>query len=102
VLVRHLLERRAELALLGALGMTGRRRVALLVAEGLVALGGGLLAAALAAVAPLAVLDPAGPPVNWGAILATIGVILAFGTAAQAVTAAVIGHRVRPADLRRE
>ena len=102
VLVRHLLERRAELALLGALGMTGRRRVALLVAEGLVALGGGLLAAALAAVAPLAVLDPAGPPVNWGAILAMIGVILAFGTAAQAVTAAVIGHRVRPADLRRE
>ncbi|MFW6146301.1 MAG: hypothetical protein ACOC7R_03100, partial [Planctomycetota bacterium] len=102
VLVRHLLERRAELALLGALGMTGRRRVGLLVAEGGVALGGGLFAAALAAAAPLIVLDPGGPPVNGGAILATILAILGFGTAAQALAAAMIGRRVRPADLRQE
>ncbi|NLF30195.1 MAG: ABC transporter permease [Planctomycetes bacterium] len=102
VLVRHLLERRAELALLGVLGMTGRRRVMLLAAEGAVALGGGLLVAALAAVAPLAVIDPGGPPLNWGAILATIVGILGLGTAAQATAAALIGRRVRPADLRRE
>jgi len=100
VLLRNLLERRSELALLSALGLSPRRRLRLLLTESMVALNAGAgagLAAGIIAGAPVA-----GRPVNWGALLAAFACILLVGWGSQAVAATAVGRRVRPADLRRE
>lgn len=100
VLLRNLLERRAELALLAALGFSARRRLALLLIE-----NGALLVVGLAiglAIALLGVLPAGRGGLNWGAIALALGATLAIGLGVLTTTALLRGRTVRPTDLRAE
>lgn len=94
VLLRNVLERRAELAMLRALGFRSRDVVALVLAENgfllLLGLGAGAVPALLA-VAPH--LLSGGSDVSWGSILLTLVAVFAVGMAsgALAVAAALRG-----------
>ena len=94
VLVRSVLERRAELALMGALGFRRTRIMAVVFLENAGVLAVGLLIGTAAAV--LAVL-PAARGMNWPSLGATFGLILAFGmlVVLAATRVAVAGVRAR-------
>ncbi len=102
VLLRNLLERRSELALLAALGMSRRRRRRLLLIENAFTLTAGLGVGFAVAMAALAAARPAGTPINWLVLMGTMAGILLVGLATQAAAATWAGRTVRPADLRRE
>ena len=90
VLIRGVLERRTELALLRAVGFPGRRLAALVIAETALLLVGGVVigtVAALLAVLPQLV-EP-GAAVDWPALGVLLGVVVLTGLAAGAVAAAV-------------
>ena len=88
-LARNLLERRAELALLRAVGYRFRQLLWLAVAENLLLLAAGLASGALCAllaVAPAALARSAQVP--WASLTLTMSGVLAFGVAATVAAAA--------------
>ena len=103
VLLRTLIERRSELALLEALGFRRRRRMALVLAESGFLLGLGLLAGlvcALIGVGPALVGSARG--VDVGALAAALAVVLVVGLGAQVLAMSLGARRAGPADLRPE
>lgn len=101
VLVRSVLERRAELALLGAIGFTPARRARLLLIENARLVGLGLGCGVLAAV-PAAAEAAIRGRMQIGRLGATLAVVAAFALATLALTAWRLGQRFAPADLRPE
>lgn len=102
VLLRNLVERRSELALLAALGFSPAARAGLLVWENAFLLLTGLalgLAVALVAVLPVGASARA---VNWAAVLSAVGAAMALGLAVQTLAGWLRGRRFSPADLRPE
>ncbi len=99
VLLRNLIERRAELALLAALGFSGRRRLGYILTENAFLLIAGLLIGLLVG---LLAIVPAGREINWPALLAAPVAAGIVALVALTIAAAVGGRRIRPADLRRE
>jgi ABC-type antimicrobial peptide transport system permease subunit len=87
VLLRNVLERRRELALLGASGFTGANLQRLVAVEHVALVGAGLLigvAAAALAVAPVVIARGGGAPWHalvWILPVATAGLLAAFGAA---------------------
>jgi len=81
VIARNVLERRRELALLGAAGYTGRQLQLVVLAEHLALVAAGLVtgvAAALVAIAPVLVERGSGPPalpLVWIALVAATGLV---------------------------
>ena len=103
VMIRTVLERRRELALLEAVGFARRAISRLILAENSFLLVFGVLAgtaAALLAVAPHLASGVADPP--WLALALTLGVIVAVGLLAGAVAAAASLRSPLLADLRRD
>jgi ABC-type antimicrobial peptide transport system permease subunit len=89
--LRSVLERRGELALLQATGFPRRRLAAMVLAENLVLLAGGVgmgCVAALAAVAPQAIVQQAGVP--WATLALLIGVVAMGGALAAWVASRVV------------
>lgn len=83
VQLRSVLERRGELALMQAAGFRRRRLAAMVLAENLVLLLGGLgigCAAALAAVLPHAAIEQVGTP--WRTLAVLLGIVALAGTIA--------------------
>jgi len=84
IIARNVLERRRELALLGAAGFTGRELRTLVVAEHLALVGAGLaigLAAAFIAIAPVLAARGGGIPVLplvWIVVVAVTGLLAAM------------------------
>jgi hypothetical protein len=103
VLLRGLLERKSELALLTALGFRPGAKVRLVLAENALLLVLGLAAGLVCA------LIGAGPnliaaerPINLPALVGTLGAVLAISLAVLTVTTWLGGRSIKPADLRRE
>ena len=84
IIARNILERRRELALLGAAGFTGRQLQTLMVAEHLALVGAGLaigLVAALIAIAPVLTTRGSGVPLlplTWIALVAATGLMVSL------------------------
>ena len=103
VLLRNLVERRAELALLTAIGFAPGSRLRLVLAENAFLLVTGLLVGAgcaLVAVAPSIVTS--GRSINFGSLAATMGAVLAIGLGALTLAVWLGQRHVSPADLRAE
>ncbi|MCC6494339.1 MAG: ABC transporter permease [Pirellulales bacterium] len=91
VQLRSVIERRGELALLQAAGFRRRRLAAMVLAENLLLLTGGLgigCAAALAVVVPHAIANRAGTP--WGTLTALLAIIVAAGALAAWIASRVV------------
>jgi putative ABC transport system permease protein len=103
VLVRTVIERKAELALLASLGFTSAARVKLVLAENAFLLVLGLGAGAVCAVIGIipAVLSSARSINVLGLALTLVGVLL-IGLAASMIAVRLSAVHVTPADLRRE
>lgn len=103
VLVRTILERRSELALLAALGFSSAARQQLVLSENglllLAGLGVGAVSA-LAGILPAVVRD--GRPINLLELSLTLLAVLVIGLAAGVSAVALSGVRIAPRDLRRE
>ncbi|HEX8911810.1 MAG TPA: FtsX-like permease family protein, partial [Humisphaera sp.] len=103
VLVRNVVERRGELALMAALGFTGGSRVRMVLAENVLLLVLGLgvgTACALLGVVPQLV--TAKGHLAWGPLGLTMLGVLLIGFSASVLAVLAGGTRARPADLRRE
>ncbi|MFI5381124.1 MAG: ABC transporter permease, partial [Tepidisphaerales bacterium] len=103
VILRGLVERRGELALLAALGFSPGRRLALVFSENAFLLVAGLFiggGSALAGIWPA--VTQTGSPVNLLKLSQTLAVILLAGLFVQLATLLTAARRLRPADLRRE
>ena len=90
------------MALLIALGFTRRRLLALQFYESGVALAAGLGAGFVAAWVAILSGTHATRHLNFVGTVLAFGCILLVGFGSQVVAAAVVGRRVRPADLRQE
>lgn len=103
VLVRTVIERKAELALLASLGFASASRVKLVLSENVFLLMLGLALGALSAVIGIlpAVLREA-RPINILSLATTLGIVLVVGLFSSALAVALSGVHVGPADLRRE
>ncbi len=102
VLVRSVVERRGELALLAALGFSKSSRVGLVLSENAALLVLGLvLGTATSLVGILPVVLSAQRAINFADLAVTLGTVLAIGLAVLALAVGV-SRRVRPADLRQE
>jgi hypothetical protein len=99
LLLRSLIERRAELALLAALGFRPFRRLALLLAENALLLILGLLVGTICAL--IAVL-PAHRALNLMALAATLSTILITGLIVLTLATLLASRRITPASLRAE
>ena len=103
VLLRGLFERRAEVALLAAIGFKPAARLGLIVGENATLLLVGLAAGtacALVAVLPRAV--SSGQGIQIGGLTAALTAVLVTGLAVLALAAWLGGRNIAPADLRRE
>lgn len=103
VLVRTVIERRAELALLASLGFKRADRIALILSENVFLLVLGLVVGticALAGILPTLVRSAHG--VNFGALGLTLGTVLVIGIVSSTIAVWISGAHVSPADLRRE
>ncbi|MGA2499420.1 MAG: ABC transporter permease [Tepidisphaeraceae bacterium] len=103
VILRGLVERRAELALLAALGFSPGRRLGLVFSENAFLLVAGLFigsGSALAGIWPA--VTQTGSPVNLLELARTITVILGVGLLVQFATLLTATRRLHPEDLRRE
>jgi len=103
VLVRTVIERKPELALLASLGFTSPARVLLVLAENAFLLILGLVAGAICAVIgilPALIADRRS--INAPALAATLVAVLVVGFAAAAIAVRLSGVHVTPADLRHE
>jgi putative ABC transport system permease protein len=103
VLLRNLVERKAELAVLTAIGWGRSKRVAVVLWENsfllLVGLGVGC-GCALVAVSPSLV--GSGRTINFWALGATLGAVLVIGLGALTLAVSIGQRRITPADLRAE
>lgn len=103
VLLRGLVERRAELALLAAIGFRPGARVRLVLAENAFLLVIGLaVGAGCALLGILPTLATAARTINLPGLLATLGAVLLIGLAGLAVAVWVGQRRITTADLRAE
>jgi ABC-type lipoprotein release transport system permease subunit len=103
VMLRGLFERRAEMALLSAVGFSHARRLKLVMAENATLLLAGVLAGtvcALVAVMPAAVSE--GRALRLGGVALTLAAVSLVGLAILTIAVWLGGRNVRPADLRRE
>jgi ABC-type lipoprotein release transport system permease subunit len=103
VLMRNLVERRAELALLTAIGFGRGRRVAVVLWENSFLLAMGLLVGAgCALVGILPTLAGGGRTINLAALAGTLGAVLVIGLGALTLAVWLGQRRISPADLRAE
>jgi ABC-type antimicrobial peptide transport system permease subunit len=103
VLLRGLVERRAELALLSAIGFAPASRVKLVLAENAFLLVAGLaIGAGCAIVGILPTLKTGARTMNIPALAATLAAVLVIGLAGLAVAVWLGQRRITPADLRAE
>jgi hypothetical protein len=103
VLLRGLVERRAELALLAAIGFAPAARVKLVLAENAFLLVLGLMiGAGCALVGILPTLTTAARSVNLAGLAATLGGVLVIGLLGLAVAVWIGQRRITAADLRAE
>jgi hypothetical protein len=103
VMLRGLFERRAEMALLSAVGFSHARRLKLVLAENGSLLMAGVVAGtacALVGVMPAAVSE--GRALHLGRVAVTLAAVSLIGLAILTVAVWLGGRKVRPADLRRE
>jgi hypothetical protein len=103
VLLRGLFERRAELALLAAIGFQPAARLGLIVGENAALLLTGLAAGtscALVAVLPRAL--SSGQGIQMGGLAVALAAVLITGLVVLASAAWIGGRNIVPADLRRE
>jgi ABC-type antimicrobial peptide transport system permease subunit len=103
VLVRTVVERRAELALLASLGFRELDRVVLILSENLFLLVVGLIVGvvcALVGIIPAMIQSAHG--INFSALGLTMAVVLIIGVVSSSIAVWLSGARVTPADLRRE
>ena len=103
VLVRTVIERKAELALLASLGFRRSERIVLVLSENVFLLLLGLAIGAVCAVVGIipTVLQSA-QGINYAALAGTLIGVLLVGTTASAIAVFVSGAHVSPADLRHE
>jgi ABC-type antimicrobial peptide transport system permease subunit len=99
VLLRNLVERRGELALLAAIGFRPGARLHLVMVENAYLLVMGLIIGSGAAL--VAVL-PARRGLNFGQLGVTLGIILVLGLVVLGVATVIAGRRVGIGDLRAE
>jgi len=99
VLLRNLIERRAELALLSALGFRPAARLGLVLSENILLLVLGLLMGTGAA---LGAVLPSGRPLNYGQLWLTLSITLALGMLVLTIATVLAGRRIGPGDLRVE
>jgi ABC-type antimicrobial peptide transport system permease subunit len=99
VLLRNLIERRAELALLSALGFRPAARLGLVLSENILLLVLGLLMGTGAA---LGAVLPSGRPLNYGQLSLTLLITLALGMLVLTIATVLAGRRISPGDLRVE
>jgi ABC-type antimicrobial peptide transport system permease subunit len=103
VLLRGVIERRSELALLSAIGFAPRRRLALLLGENVTLLLAGLLVGTLCAmVAVLPAVLESGRSIRYSGLVAALASVLLTGLIVLALAAWLGGRAITPADLRRE
>jgi ABC-type antimicrobial peptide transport system permease subunit len=103
VLIRNVIERRPELALLSALGFKPGDRVTLVLSENVFLLVLGLIVGALCAfLGILPTVLGAKAKVAWMPLLLTLMGVLVLGFIASAVAVIFSGVRTTTADLRRE
>ncbi len=103
VLVRNVIERRPELALLSALGFTPGAKTWMVLCENLYLLALGLGVGALCALLGiLPAVIKSGNGVAVGPLLLTLAAVATIGVAASAIAVRVSGIGARPADLRSE
>ncbi|MCG3178026.1 MAG: hypothetical protein BIFFINMI_00349 [Phycisphaerae bacterium] len=103
VLVRSLIERRSELALLAAMGFAPGRRLLLVVAENAwLLLLGVLLGTVTAGLGVAPTVATGAHPLNFAALAASLGGVLLVGLLALVVAARLAARHYTPADLRRE
>lgn len=103
ILLRGLVERRAELALLAAIGFTGARRLTLVLAENALLLVLGLVVGTLCALIGIApALFTSGRAINTLQLSLTLGAVLLTGLLVLVLTLLVASRRITPADLRAE
>ena len=103
VLLRNLVERRAELALLAAIGFRPGSRLRLVLSEnGFLLVVGLLVGCGCAVVAVLPSLVTSGRTINVAALAATLGAVLMIGLGALTLAVWLGQRRVSSADLRAE
>ena len=102
VLVRTVVERKSELALLASLGFSPASRVELILSENAMLLLLGLIFGSISAIIGIlpAVLRE-GRPINIRSLAATIAIVAVVGLTSSVIAVALSGIRVQPADLRR-
>jgi putative ABC transport system permease protein len=103
VMLRGLVERRAELALLSAIGFRQAQRLKLVLAENAALLLVGLLAGtacALVGVLPAAIAEAR--PLHLGGLAVTLAAVSLSGLLILTLAIWLGGRRIQPADLRRE
>jgi hypothetical protein len=103
VLVRTVIERKAELALLASLGFASAARVKLVLAENAFLLILGLALGAISAVVGIlpAVLHDR-RPIDGRSLAETLGIVLGIGLLSSVIAVSLSGAHVVPSDLRRE
>jgi ABC-type antimicrobial peptide transport system permease subunit len=103
VLIRNVIERRGELALLSALGFASRDRVKIVLSENILLLVLGLGLGTLCAILGIIpTLIGSHSRINWTSLCLTLLGVLVLGVMASSIAVWVSGVRVTPRDLRRE
>jgi hypothetical protein len=103
VLVRTIIERKSELALLASIGFSQRSRVRLILSENLFLLLLGLAIGALCAVLGIIPsLVGSARHINFVALASTLITVLVIGVASSSIAIFITGAHISPADLRRE
>jgi putative ABC transport system permease protein len=103
VLVRTVIERKAELALLASLGFRRADRIVLVLSENVFLLVVGLLVGAISAVLGiLPAIRQSAHGINFGALGATLVIVLLVGVVSSTIAVWISGAHVSPADLRHE
>jgi ABC-type lipoprotein release transport system permease subunit len=103
VLVRTVIERRSELALLAAIGFRGSARMRLVLAENVLLLVSGLaLGTVCALIGVLPALRESARQVNFTSLALTLLAVLMVGLCASSVAVVLSSLRVGPSDLRHE
>src|SRR6185312_12703832 len=100
VLVRTIIERKSELALLASIGFSQRSRVQLILSENLFLL---LLGLAIGAVCAILGIIPSlvgsAHQINFVALAATLVIVLLIGVASSSIAIFITGAHISPADL---
>jgi hypothetical protein len=103
VLIRTVIQRRSELALLGALGFGAGSRMWLVLAENALLLISGLaLGTVCALIGVLPALRESARQINFASLAVTLMASALIGLAASGVAVLLSTARIVPADLRKE